>query len=264
MRNFKVFAMTAIVWTLMGWAAFAVTEPSPNQELPEIAPDSPVIDSGKEVDLRQLSPSPEIKEATEPLEPDYDVVAEDARKIADEIEQRLIETHMDDAKSKLSESDPVEGYPKADEAYRDMEEMISFCESMSGKAGKACRFKLGLKMCKPGDTLGQLKKGMGPGSGLFGNGQGGGGSAGSQTPFGIFGPEQFGSPAKSSRSLGDKKTRSRMNPMEGGRDPFARDVETLDAQKNEDLDLTSEAEAPIMEEYRPLIEAYFKRLAEEE
>ena len=205
-------------------------------------------------------------EATQPLEPDYAVVAADARKIADEIESRLIESHMEDAKAELSKNNPVEGYPKAHEAYVDMEEMISFCEASAGKAGKACRFKLKMKMnLNPGNTLGQLAKGSNPGQGMFGEtGDGSSGSSGGSLPFGLYGPESFGDRSKATRKLGDKKAKSDHVPTEFELDPLSGSVEEISTSKNTGLEFSAEGEATILEEYRPLIDAYFKRLAQEE
>lgn len=207
-----------------------------------------------------------LPQATDTFEPDYSMVAADARKIAEEIESRLIESHMEDAKSELSNNNPVEGYPKANEAYVDMEEMISFCEATSGKAGKACRFKLKMSMnLNPGNTLGQLARGSNPGQGMFGEkGEGSSGSSGGALPFGLYGPESFGDRSQATRKLGDQKAKSDHIPTEFELDPLSGSVEELSTSKNTDLEFSAEGEAPILEEYRPLIEAYFKRLAEEE
>jgi len=207
-----------------------------------------------------------IPESTESIQPDYSMVAADARKIADEIESRLIESHMEEAKSELSNNNPVEGYPKANEAYLDMEEMISFCQAASGKAGKACRFKLKMSMnLNPGNTLAQLARGSNPGQGMFGEqGDGSSGSSGGSLPFGLYGPESFGDRSKATRKLGDKKAKSDHVPTEFELDPLSGSVEEISTSKNIGLEFSAAAEAPVLEEYRPMIEAYFKRLAEEE
>ena len=199
-------------------------------------------------------------------EPDYAEVAADARTIADEIESRLIEQHMLDATSELGKTDAIEGYPKMNEAYVDMKEMIKFCESTSGKGQNACKFKLQMTMgLKPGNTLGQLGKGMGMGIGFFGfSGQGSAGQAGGQTPFGVFGPESFGRKTRQSSRLGPKEVKDVRGGEPGEPDPLAGSIEELGAAKNEDLDLSAEGDERIMEEYRKLIEEYFKRMAEEE
>ncbi len=208
---------------------------------------------------------PDFTEDAEVDEPDYAAVAADARKIADEIEERLIEEHMDDGTLHLSKSDPFQGHPKVNEAYMDMEEMIKFCESVAGGAGSACRFKLEIKMgMNPGSTLGQMSKGLKPGSGIFGNmGQGASGYAGSQTPFGLFAPDSFGKQSSKSKSIGPKKAHSDAIP-DGAPDPLAGNVEELGNEKNTDLEFNVEGDERIMEEYRRMIEAYFQRLAEEE
>jgi hypothetical protein len=202
--------------------------------------------------------------ATEvPAEPDYAEVAADARKIADEIEQRLIETNMDDAQEYLFEADAVQGHPPADTAYRQMEEMISFCNATGGKAGN-CPFKLKISMpLSPGDTIGQLGRGLVPGEGFSGMiGSGAGGVAGSRTRFGLYGPRPAGDRSRMSSRIGDVKAESQ-GARDPGRDPLAGNVEELSSGKRDDLGLTAESEGRVIEEYRPLIEAYFKRLAEE-
>ena len=116
---------------------------------------------------------------------------------------------------------------------------------------------------KPGNTLGQFGKGMNPASGRFGQfGQGSAGTSGGRTPFGIFGPESFGDKSRMSTRLGDKKSNSRSAP--GQPDPLAGNVEELNASKHFDLELDAEGGEQILHEYRRLVEAYFKRLAEEE
>ena len=65
------------------------------------------------------------------------------------------------------------------------------------------------------------------------------------------------------KRLGNKKTpEARM--AEGAPDPLAGGIETLNASKNVDLEIEAEGGGRVMEEYRGLIEAYFKRLSEEE
>ncbi len=206
----------------------------------------------------------DVKEAPEaPPEPDYATVAADARKIADQIEERLIENDMADAKGYLAATDPANAYPKAEEAYRDMEEMIQFCEATASGAGAACQFKLGIKMSlNPGNTLGQMRGAMGSNMGDFGAGQGGGGGSSAQR-FGMYGPTPFGQPASRSTRIGDRKTEGNA-AKEPGTDPLAGNVEEVQNEKRDAFDVTAESDAPILEEYRPLIEAYFKRLAEED
>jgi hypothetical protein len=208
-------------------------------------------------------PAADATESELPPEPDYAEVAADARKIADEIEQRLIEAKMDDAQGYLFEADAVQGHPPADAAYRQMEEMISFCNSTGGKASN-CPFKLSISMpLNPGNTIGQLGRGLVPGEGFSGMvGNGANGYAGSRSRFGLYGPRSAGDRSRMSSRLGDVKTESQAM-RDPGRDPLAGNVEELSSGKRDDLGLTAESEGRVIEEYRPLIEAYFKRLAEE-
>ena len=246
--------MFVFVLTVLSSGAFAQLA-----EQVEVSQPSTASDNGA-LDLPAFTEDPEVPE------PDYAEVAADARAIADEIESRLIEQHMVDATSELGETDAVEGYPKTNEAYVDMKEMISFCESTGGKAGKACKFKLRISMSlNPGNTLSQLGKGMGIGIGTVGfAGQGSAGQAGGQTPFGVFGPESFGQKTRQSNMLGSKTVPKVRGGETDEPDPLAGSIEELGAAKNEDLDLSAEGDERIMEEYRKLIEEYFKRLAEEE
>lgn len=217
--------------------------------------------SGQEVE--RSGPAPVENEA--PAEPDYAEVAADARKIADEIEQRLIESNMGEAEEYLFETDAVRGHPPADTAYRQMEEMISFCNATGGKASN-CPFKLRIQMSlNPGNTIGQLGRGLVPGQGFAGTiGQGAAGMAGSRSPFGMYGPRSAGERSRSSSSrLGDEKTESQAIRSEK-RDPLAGNVEELSSSKRDDIGFTAESEGRVLEEYRALIEAYFKRLAEED
>jgi hypothetical protein len=204
---------------------------------------------------------PSVTEDEKLAEPDYATVAADARKIADEIEKRLID--MGEASTRLSEKKALDGHVKAEEAATDMKEMIKVCESASGGAGSACKFKLEIKMgMNAGNTLGQLGAGMKPGaSGLTGNGQSGQGGGGA--PFGMFGPDQFGEKNNSkSRMLGDRKAKSDAEIEEPGK--AAQNVDEVSAAKKFDVDFEASGGERVMEEYRGHIDQYFKKLAEEE
>lgn len=224
---------------------------------------------------RQDAPSPFIEKlpsVTEDAavpEPDYAVVAADARKIAEEIEQRLIESHMDEAAADLAARKAPEGHAKAEEAYLDMKEMIKFCNSTGSGAGSACKFQLQIKMgMNPGNTLGQLGAGMKPGSSGIGGlngltGAGSSGQSGGGTTFGIYGPDKFGEKTNSkSRMLSDRKAKS--DAAEEAPGGLAGNVEEVSAAKKEDVTFTAAGGERVLEEYRGQIDGYFKRLAEEE
>lgn len=216
-----------------------------------------------DVEATQTQSVPSVTEDEKLAEPDYATVAADARKIADEIEKRLIETDMGDASTRLSEKKALDGHVKAEEAATDMKAMIKTCEAASGGAGSACKFKLAIKMgMNPGNTLGQLGAGMKPGSsGLTGNGQSG--QNGGGAPFGIFGPDQFGEKSNSkSRMLGDRKAKSEAEAEEPGK--AAQNVDEVSAAKKFGVDFEASGGERVMEEYRGHIDQYFKKLAEEE
>jgi len=218
---------------------------------------------GVDVEAPVTQSLPSVTEDEKLAEPDYATVAADARKIADEIETRLIETDMGEASTRLSEKKALDGHVKAEEAATDMKEMIKVCESASGGAGSACKFKLQIKMgMNPGNTLGQLGAGMKPGSsGLTGNGQSGQGGNGA--PFGMFGPDQFGEKSNSkSRMLGDRKAKSDAEAEEPGK--AAQNVDEVSAAKKFDVEFEAAGSERVMEEYRGHIDQYFKKLAEEE
>ncbi len=228
-------------------------EQAPAEHLP--AEHLPADDGSLELGIPEETPS----------EPDYAEVAKDARLIAEEIGKRLIETDMEDATAFLNEADGRAGHLKAEQAYSDMEQMIKFCEATAGKGGKACQFKLQIKMSlNPGNTLGQLSKSMGSGQGFSGlTGQGNAGMAGSQTRFGMFGPESMGQPSRQSDRLGNRRVDSQTRP-DAESDPLAGNVDELASGKREDAPFSAEGGVRIIEEYRPLIEAYFKRVTEED
>ena len=195
-------------------------------------------------------------------------MAADARKIADEIETRLIEAHMGDAAERLSRQNVPEGHARAAEAATDMKGMIQFCQAAGGGAGAACRFKLEIKMgMNLGNTLGQLTAGRTPGAsglpGLGSSGPGGSGPAGSTSQFGVFGPEQFDDKTHSqSRVLSERQARSDSAAEQPGE--AAGNVDAVNAAKKLDAAFEATGGARVLEEYRTAIDSYFKRLAEED
>jgi hypothetical protein len=220
----------------------------------ELAPAQPLSEAGDMADTQRLP------------EPDYAEVAADARRIADEIEERRIEAHMEDAAVHLQVLEPAPGHAKAEEAYRDMEEMIKFCEAAGAGAGSTCRFRLEIKMgLNAGNTLAQLTRGLNPGQGAGGGmGQGAGGQSGGQSQFGMFGPEPFGRNQTRSSRLGDRKTKSDALAEPWESKPSTTVHEEQASGKKESVDYSVRGDAPIVEQYRPLIEGYFKRLTEDQ
>ena len=230
----------ALLWLLGGMAMAGPAAPSPF--------------------IEKLPPA---SENTAPPEPDYAVVAADARKIADEIEARLIEGHMEEAAGGLAARDTPVGHARAEEAYLDMKDMIKFCESASGGAGSACKFQLEIKMgMNMGNTLGQLGAGMKPGSSGL-SGQGNAGQSGGGQNFGMFGPDKFGEKSNAkSRMLGNRKTKSDAASEEPG--GVANNVDEVAAAKKSDVSFEATGGARVLEEYRGHIDGYFRKLAAEE
>lgn len=224
---------------------------------------------GAAAGAQQEAPSPSAEKlpaVTEDgaiTEPDYAVVAADARKIADGIEERLIEADMEAASGGLATRDTSAGHAKAKEAYLDMKDMIKYCNSAGGGAGAACKFKLEIKMgMNMGNTLGQLSAGMKPGSSGV-SGMGNSGQSGGGQNFGMFGPDQFGQKSDTqSRLLGDRKAKSDAAAEQPG--TAAGNVDEVAAAKKSDASFDATGGARVLEEYRGHIDGYFKKLADEE
>ncbi len=219
-------------------------------------------------DLKELKD--QLRQHADEVEEKYPEIASDAREIAQEIATRSIETIMHTASTRLNEGNGLAGHPKTVEARDEMKAMIEFCQPAQGKGESQCEERLKIVMSmEPGDTMGQLSQGSSPGgapsSGMFGNmGKGSSGSGGSRTQFAVFGDDKFGKPSKEKSKMASVK-RINSDVREGSNepDPLAGNIEVLSSEKREDLEFTVEGDSPVMDRYRPLIEAYFERLAEE-
>jgi hypothetical protein len=201
---------------------------------------------------------------------EYPKVSADANKIADEIEKRQICETMEVGRGFLDQGSGVNGYPKVEDAHQAMKAMIKFCKSAGGGACKNCKFRLQLKMSlNPGQTMEQMaqsmKAGMGQGSGMMGAmGRGAAGTGGGQSSFAMFGDETFGdNKQKESKLVGHKKTKSDASPNDEP-DPLAGNVEELLEADKATPEFEAEGDSRMMTEYGPVIEAYFKRMAEDE
>jgi hypothetical protein len=197
------------------------------------------------------------------VEADYPKVAQDARKIADEIGKRQIEDLMESASTRLDWADARGGHEKTQDAYVEMQAMVGVCNSAEGDAQAECELRLKLTMNMGlGNTLQQFAQGLKPGSGagLGAASSGKSGTGGGRTQFAVFGPE---SPRKNPLSKGggrsDRKTQAAPEQPEA----VAASVEELATTKNMELELPGGGGERIMQEYRKLIEEYFKRVAEE-
>ena len=197
------------------------------------------------------------------VEADYPKVAQDARKIADEIGKRQIEDLMESASTRLEWADARGGHEKAQDAYVEMQAMVGVCNSTDGDAQAECELRLKMTMNMGlENTLQQLAQGLkagassGLGTGLSGNS----GTGGGQTQFAVFGPESTRkNPLSKGGGRSDRKTQSAPEQPEA----VAASVEELATTKNTELELPGGGGERIMQEYRKLIEDYFKRVAEE-
>ncbi|UCD48909.1 MAG: hypothetical protein JSW27_15395 [Phycisphaerales bacterium] len=219
-------------------------------------------------DLERLAQ--QFREHAEEIKAEYPVVAEDANRIADEIAERKITELMGAGADCLNRGSGVCGYPNVLEALKQMEEMIRFCESTGGRGCRNCQLRLAIQMMlNPGNTLGQLAQGIGAGmgtgvTGAFGSGAAG--YAGGQSNLAIFGGDTFGQNVvrDSAMIAGARRVEAQAVNMQSRRDSLAGNIEELTPQSKRDAEFEVEGDSRMMSEYRPLIEAYFRRLAEEQ
>lgn len=208
----------------------------------------------------------------EAIRQEYPKVADDAQKIAGEIEQRGICRLMGEGATSLNRGSGVEGYPKVTEALKQMAAMISFCESAGGKGCKNCELRLKIQMMlNPGNTMGQLTQGLsmggmgqGMGMGLTGQfGRGASGYGGGQSNISVFGNDTFGRDMlkESSTIPGAQKAEAQAVSLPTRRD-LSGNIEELTPQSKRDNEADVAGDSRMMAEYRQLIEAYFRRLAE--
>lgn len=207
----------------------------------------------------------DLQEHAQEIEQDYPDVAQDARDIASSIESLEIPSTMASAAGNLAAPDAPEGHADAREALDAMESMIGFCQAAQGQGSSQCELRLRIQMAmNPGNTLGQLGKSMGaPGIGQ-GMGQGqGGGMGSSSVPFNMYGNEPFGDPTQQENPYSTRRMHdAQAEPVPS--DALAGSFEELATSKDGDLELDGGGGEHVVEEYRPLIEAYFRGLAEEE
>lgn len=214
----------------------------------------------------------QFQEHGEEIRQEYPKVADDAQKIASEIEQRRIADLMGAGAASLNRGSGVQGYPNVAEALKQMAAMISFCESTGGKGCKNCEFRLKIQMMlNPGDTMNQLAQGLsmgmgqGAGMGLMGAfGRGASGYGGGQSNISVFGNDTFGRDMMTASATipGSEKTEAQAINMPARHD-LSGNIEELTPQSKQDNESNVAGDSRMMAEYRQLIEAYFRRLAED-
>lgn len=207
----------------------------------------------------------DLRAHADEVKADSPKMAQQARKIADEIGSRKIPANMRKAGDKLGEADGPGGHPPANEALKDMEKMIEFTEGGGGK-GKMeddLKIRMGKKGMRMGKTMDQLGQGMKAKLGRRGrNGMGSDGETGSANPFGVFGTEQMkGDKTKDSKLAGSPK--NTRNSAANDRLQQSSSIEELASARDEEKKIKVQGGESVMEEYRSLIEAYFQGLAEE-
>ena len=199
------------------------------------------------------------------IDADYPKVADDARGIADEIRKRQIEDLMESASTRLAWTDAKGGHEKAQDAYQEMQAMVGVCNGAGGDAQAECELRLKITMNMAlGNTLQQLAKGLNPGSGM-GAGLGAGwsgqsGTGGGRTQFAVFGPDSL---MQNRLSKGGGRSARKTQAAPEQPEAVAASIEELTAAKNNQLELPGGGGERIMQEYRKLIEEYFKSVAGE-
>ncbi|MCC6697910.1 MAG: hypothetical protein IT365_19955 [Candidatus Hydrogenedentes bacterium] len=208
----------------------------------------------------------QLRQHADEVEKDYPQVAEDARGIADGIETLQIPGTMDSASGNLNAAKAPAGHADAKKALEDLESMIAFCNAAQGEGSSQCELRLKVQMSiDPGNTLGQLSKSLGksgsfPGMGASGQG---GGMASSSVPFDLYGSESFGkAQPKESRASAVRAHDTQAAPEASG--GMAGSFEELATTKSDTLAMDAGSGEHVVEEYRALIEAYFRSLAEEQ
>ena len=124
------------------------------------------------------------------------------------------------------------------------------------------KIKMGGRNMAMGATLDQLRAGLSAGMGRMGvAGQGSAGSLGSATPFGFFGSEKFGKPSRESKIAGPRTKGTSVAAAESPASVAT--LEELSAASDNGRSVTVKGGDRMMEEYRTLIEAYFRSLVDE-
>jgi chromosome segregation ATPase len=208
-----------------------------------------------------------FREHAAEIEAELPEAAEDARGIAEELDARRVASLMEQAITELSGGDGAQGHAKAGEAKAQLEEMMEFAQQASGSASQgAMRLKIVMGI-DPGNTMSQLGAGMRPsftpGQMPGVSGQGAGGMAGSNMAFDVFGSDMQGDATGQPSAVATRRQHdSKGAPATP--EPLAGSFEELPEYSDRGLDIQGQAGERFIEDYRGLIEAYFRRMAEEQ
>lgn len=201
------------------------------------------------------------------IEAELQEAADDARAIAEELDARRVAALMGQAQTEWSGGDGAQGHAKADEARSQLEDMIDFAQQASGSASQGAmrlRITMGLN---PGDTMSQLgaglRPGFTPGQMPGASGQGAGGMAGSNMAFDVFGSDMQGDTIDQPGAVASRR-RHHSQSAPAASEPLAGSFEELPEYSDRSVTIEAQSGERFIEDYRGLIEAYFRRMAEEE
>lgn len=220
--------------------------------------------AGQQAEVRQALSrlKDNFVEHAKEIEADFPKVNADARKIAGEIRRRGIEDLMDSAVTRLEWADARGGHEKTENARQEMQDMVQVCQNAANDAQVEGDLRLKLTMNGGlGNTLQQLAGGLKAAAAARTPGASGkSGSGNGQSQFAVFGPD---APRPNQLSKGGGRSSHKFQAAPETPDAVAASFEEVAASKGAPMELPGGGGERILEEYRPLIQEYFKRVAEE-
>ena len=203
---------------------------------------------------------------------DFPKLSESARGLAGKMKQKRIAQHMSDAAGQLSLGFGANGYESAAKALAGMRSLGDECEGC-GAGNKHCPFAdhrleraMGMGKGGLGPTLEQFTAALcerlaqGKDGGKGGTGQGEGGYSGALSSSRLYGPNSpIGGDGYSGRTKEPLHTDSREHKR-----PLARSTAESVSEDKRRIEFTSGAPDRYADEYKKLVEEYFKVVSEEE
>jgi hypothetical protein len=247
----------------------AATDPTAKQRLEELARQQNMIRQ----ELKRVQE--DLRQHADDAQSHFQKAAATARKIADEIGKRQIAESMQEGQDKFRQWDGPSGFKSSEEAFRQMQAMISQCEAAQGQGG--CEGELDISLSRLlgqsglGSSLGQLASammGMGQGQGQGGMGLGLGGFMSGQSGqrgggYAMRGPKAYAPSFQSMRGGSGGKREKHPNRIAGQPAGLApEDVEILKNPAKKPLKAGDPDANRYPVEYRKLISKYFESVAE--
>ncbi len=214
----------------------------------------------------------ELREKADVAEQAFPEAAQDARDIADKIEDAGLDTQAERASRSMLAARGQESHDRAENLRQDMEKMMPECKNCQpGMSGEfAQRLSLARSMLA-GNTFEQMamcrkfgtSKGMGKGQGMGQGGAGGmmaSGNSTNQPQKSLLGGESKLGRRDKKESATASRGQSEGTPSPGASlagDPNNRDSGTITTSNRTSTEAARDAAA---EEYRDLVEAYFRKL----